>query len=65
MIYEGPKAGEEGSLNHGRLAAARLPLQLELDRRKAGNDSPGDTILGFSVMPTLLLYFLLPETDEF
>ena len=39
---EGPKAGEEGPLDHGRLRWDRPPLRLELDRGAAGDNHPGD-----------------------
>ena len=65
----GPKAGEEGPLGDGCLRWYRPPLRLELDGSKAGDCRPGDNYPGGSVIPTLLIYFLLgyllPETDEF
>ena len=38
---EGPKAGEEGPLDLGRLRWDRPPLRLELDRGAAGDNYPG------------------------
>ena len=67
--HDGSEAGEEGPLAHGRLRRHRPPLRLELDDGKAGDHNCGYRLPGVSVIPTLLIYFLLgyllPEADEF
>ncbi len=69
VAYDGSETGEEGPLDYGRLRWHRPPLRMELDGGKAGDDNRGDRYPRGSVIPTLLIYFLLgyllPETDEF
>src|SRR5918997_5180713 len=55
LTYKGPKAGEEGRLDHVCLRRHRPPLLLELDRSKAGNNSPGNHTEGETMLLTAIL----------
>ena len=67
--HEEPEAGEEGPLDHGRLRWHRPPLRLSSTAVRLATAVVAVVIPGVSVVPTLLVYFLLgyllPETDEY
>src|ERR671917_1091373 len=55
LTYKGPKAGEEGRLDHGCLAAAPPTATAGARPHKAGNDSPGDHKEGETMLCTAIL----------
>ena len=67
--HDGPEAGEEGSLDYGRLRRHSHRYGWNSTMVRLVTIILAIVIPGVSVIPTLLIYFLLgyllPETDEF